>query len=237
MQTIVSDVSRVTLLRKRLGRAASSMKVIGLISAVSVMVYGSDHVRFWGALALGILVFWFAFRLSNRLRLGETSAARFVTLWVVVFLAWDLFDALPKALKNGIDFYTVIGSAIFSLPIYFAIRGLLHLRAYKSGLTSNPSKFEPLTLHPWEDRGKGVRKHPRFLNKSSLMAYVFVLLAPLLWLFMTAVSLNNKGPSSSDPAHLLGYNTAQIAGSLYHLKNRGLKAHALAGGHDGGSLA
>jgi len=25
--------------------------------------------------------------------------------------------------------------------------------------------------------------------------------------------------------------------SLYHLKNRGLKAPALAGGHDGGSLA
>jgi hypothetical protein len=25
--------------------------------------------------------------------------------------------------------------------------------------------------------------------------------------------------------------------SEYHLKNRGLKAHALAGGHDGGNLA
>ncbi len=24
---------------------------------------------------------------------------------------------------------------------------------------------------------------------------------------------------------------------VYHLKNRGLKAHALAGGHDGGNLA
>jgi hypothetical protein len=209
MKTIVSDVSRVTLLRKRLGRAASSMKVIGLISAVDVMVYGSDHVPFWGALALGILVCWFAFRLSKRLRLGETSATRFVALWVVVIIAWQLCDALPKAL-NEINFYTVIGLAIIFLPLYFAIKGLLQLRAYKSGLTSNPSKFEPLTLHPWEDRGKGVRKHPRFLNKSSLMAYVFVLLAPLLWLFVKAVSLSSKGPSSSDPGIVLGYNTAQI---------------------------
>jgi hypothetical protein len=203
MQTIVSDVSRVTLLRKRLGQAASSMKVIGLFSAFYVFVHMLPWV--WVSLSLGILLLWFAFRLSKHLRLGKTSAVRFITLWVVVYLAWELYKLfyyLPNVLKNGISFYTVIGLAIEFLPIYFVIRGLLDLRAYRSGIASNPGKFEPLMLHPWEER-KDVRKHPRFLNKSSLIAYIFVLLVPLPWLVMSSVL--PERPSMSDGAELLSY--------------------------------
>jgi hypothetical protein len=204
----VSDVSRVTLLRKRLGNAGFSMKVIGLISAIGVAAYGSGHVHFVVALAFGILLLWFAFRLSKRLRSGDKSAARFITLWVVLFLAWALFVVPPFDLKGKIDFYSVIGATIIYLPIYLVIRGLLDLRAYRSALTSSPGKFEPLTLNPWENGGQGVtRKHPKFLNKRSFRAYVFVLLAPLLWLFFKAAASNSSHEPSS-PAERVGYDMA-----------------------------
>jgi hypothetical protein len=38
-------------------------------------------------------------------------------------------------------------------------------------------------------------------------------------------------PMPAGPVHIKAENF------LYHLKNRGLKAHALADGHDGGTLA
>jgi hypothetical protein len=204
----VSDVSRVTLLRKRLGNAGFSMKVIGLISAIGVAAYGSGHVHFVVALAFGILLLWFAFRLSKRLRSGDKSAARFITLWVVLFLAWDLIVVLPNELKGKIDFYGVTGVTMISLLIYLVIRGLLDLRAYRSGLTSSPGKFGPLTLNPWEDGGQGVtRKHPKFLNKRSFKAYVFVLLAPLLWLVFKAAAFNSSY-EPTDPAERAGADTA-----------------------------
>src|SRR5215470_11477723 len=199
MQTIEeSDVSRVTLLRKRLGRAAVSMKVIGLLSAVAVAVDVGIV-----ALAPGILVFWFACRLSKRLRLGEPSAARFVALWVVgmgVILVWFQFVVLPEVLQHKNNFYTVLGGAICSLPIYFAIRGLMDLRAYTSGLTRNPSQAEPLMVHPWEEGRNGARKHPRFVNKWRVKAYVFVLLALLPGLYGTAAIIITKISSNADVA-------------------------------------
>ncbi len=78
--TYVSDVSHVSLLRKRLRRAAFSMKVIGFLSAIGVLIYGSEVVNFWVALAFGILVFCFALWLSNRIRSGYTYAAIVIAL-------------------------------------------------------------------------------------------------------------------------------------------------------------
>ena len=213
MKTLMSDVSRVALLRKRLVYAGTSMKVIGLLSAIMASADTSNHIGTWGAIAFGILLLWFSFRLSNHLRLGETSTAIFIALWTMVyFLVLGLFAFLPMVLKDKIDFYSVISFVFFFfLPIYFVIRGLLDLRAYKSWLASNPSKFETFTLNPWEDKGKVARKHPRFLNKSSIIAYFFVLIVPLPWLIMTAVGLIEKAPSESDPAFLFGYYMATFA--------------------------
>jgi len=185
MKTIVSDVSRVTLFRTRLGHAASSMKVIGVVSAFLVIVkINSDFIGL--GLALGIFTLWFAFRLSKHLRLGETYAAILIILWVVGFSTWTLIDPGSEGLiPKKMSFNWVIGILTFYLPIYFIIRGLLELRAYKT----NPNEMESFTLHPWEDRGKIERKHPKFLNKKSFMAYVFILLCILPVLFLWAAHI------------------------------------------------
>jgi hypothetical protein len=113
---------------------------------------------------------------------------------------------------------------------------LLDLRAYKGGLTSSLGKFEPLTLNPWENGGQGVtRKHPKFLNKKSLKAYIFVLLAPLLWLVFKAAGLNSSY-EPSNPAEQAGANTAGfIIGAgvwllMIHLYRRG-RRHAMLPGN------
>ncbi len=81
------------------------------------------------------------------------------------------------------------------------------MRTYKSWLTSNPSEMESFTLHPWEDRGKSERKHPKFLNKKSFMAYVFVLLCTLPVLFLWAAHITQP----PDPS--LGINEAYDFGT------------------------
>ena len=213
--TYVSDVSHVSLLRKRLRRAAFSMKVIGFLSAIGVLIYGSEVVNFWVALAFGILVFCFAIWLSNRIRSGYTYAAIVIALWTVVWLAYDLFVALPPGLRDyssgnsSAITSTSIGMAIFTLPIYFVIRGLLALRAYKSSLRSNPSKFFwPLTQNPWENGRKKTRKHPMFLNKLSVGMYVFLILA-FIWIVIVIVSYYRAVPGTSDAS-----GSADLAGFL-----------------------
>lgn len=209
MQVIVSDVSSIALFRKRLGNAAFSIKVIGLISAFTTMVYLSDYLQFL-VIPLAIFIICFAFLLSYRLKLGETWAVGFITPWVAIFTLFTISTSL-KPLNNGIGFDTVIGFLIFWPSIYFAIRGLLALRAYRTnGLTDNRSEFEPLlTSQPWEDGKKGVNKSP-FVNKWSLMAYFYLLLGLLLMLFKLVLSAISKGPSRDDPAYLAGWYIVQL---------------------------
>jgi hypothetical protein len=217
----MSDVSRVTLLRKRLGRAASSMKVIGLVSAFFVFIDLAIIDRAIIGLAIGIPMSWFAFRLSKHLRLGETSAVILSILWVVLFPAWQVVDPTSHPIQDifneqhDIKFKVniIIMFIILCPSMYFVIRGALEMRAYQSALTSNPSRFEPLTLRPWEDKND-VRKHPIFLNKMSCMAYVFVILAPLLWIFAKLEALLSPGPQSNDTAYLMGWNTFQLVMGL-----------------------
>jgi uncharacterized membrane protein len=216
--TNVSDVTHVSLLRKRLGRTVFSMKVIGFLSAIDVVVYGSEVVNFWAALAFGILVFCFAIWLSNRIRSGYTYAAIVIALWTVIWLAYDLFVALPPALRDYSSgnfyaiTYTSIGMAIFTLPIYFVLRGVITLYAYKSSLRSNPSKFfGSLTRNPWENGIKNTRKHPKFLNKRSAGLYVTLILVPLPGIFALYSSLNSAATiPESDTYGQAGYFTGKL---------------------------
>ena len=113
----VSDVSRVTSLRERLGRAASSLKLLGLISAVALTLEGSDYVSAWIAAPLGILVFCSAFPLGTRLRSGQTWAAGVIALWLFAFGIWS-FGSLRQSLSNGLGFYSVIGGLVINLPLH-----------------------------------------------------------------------------------------------------------------------
>jgi hypothetical protein len=232
----VSDVSRVTSLRERLGRAASSLKLIGFISAVEVTMEVSDYVSAWIAALLGILLFCSAFPLGTRLRSGQTWAAGVIALWLIPFGIWS-FRVLWRSVSNGLGFYSVLGNLIINLPVYFAVRGLLELRAHKTRPAETPGMFEPLTLNPWEDGAHGSRKHPKFLNKKSLRAYLFVLSAPFVLLFMMASSLNRPEPSTSDPFELAGRRTADVFMSvlvwllMIYLYRRG-RRHALLPGNE-----
>lgn len=206
------DVSEVSVLRKRLGRAAFSMKVIGLLTAFTTLVYASDQLSFLLALALSILLFWCAVRLSKRLRSGDSSAAKIIVFWLILWVAFDLFDALPKSLNNpDFNLFSLIGMAIFNLPIYFLVRGLLALRTYKRRLEGDSREAEPLRLNPWEESDQKMKKHPAFVNKRSLSLYPVLLLVPLPWIFMKLSSLFQDGPSNpSDVAEVLGYQIGQI---------------------------
>jgi hypothetical protein len=141
MNTIMSDVSRVTLLRKRLGRAASSMKVIGLVSAFFVFIHLTIIGRPFIGLAIGILMSWFAFRLSKHLRLGETSAVILSILWVVFFTAWQLFDPTWHPIQDIFNeqhdikfkFDVILFSIILYPSIYFVIRGARRCAPTKAG--------------------------------------------------------------------------------------------------------
>ncbi len=198
----LSDVSHVTSLRERLGRAAASLKLIGLFSALDVIVYGGDHVNGWIALALGVVVFFSAFPLGKRLRSGKTWAARLVALWLIVYLLASSPGSL-RSWRAGVGFFSVIGLLLMYLPVYFGVRGLLALRAYRRRPSTTPTASS-LTSNPWEDGSPGSRRHRTFRSKWSLRAYSFVLAAPLVWLFVFASSLNRPVPSISDAAELLG---------------------------------
>jgi hypothetical protein len=211
---VLYDVSEVSVLRKRLGQAAISMKVIGLLSAFFAFMsaWVDWQAPFLLSLPFGILVFWCAVRLSKRLRAGDTSAAKIVAVWWLLAVAENLFDALPKALANeNVDLFSAIGMAIFTLPLYFIARGLLALRAYKQSRSKGDSRgSEPLMSNPWEGGGKKIEKHPAFVNKRSLILYPLLLLVPLPWIVLRLGSLTSDDPLLSDPAGALGYQMGQL---------------------------
>jgi hypothetical protein len=230
----VSDVSRVTSLRRRLGHAASSLKLIGFISAVAVTIVGSRHVNPWIVTGLGIVVFCSAFPLGAHLRSGRTWAAAVIAAWLVAYGIWS-FTGLLEALYLGLTFSAVLGGLIINLPLYFAIRGLLELRAYRRR-PATPGPFEPLAQNPWEDGGDGSEKRPKLL-KGSLKAYIFVVLAPLVLVLMVAVTLKRVQPPTSDLARLSGRRTYDVVRTvlvgtlIIYLYRRG-RRHALLPGNE-----
>jgi DNA uptake protein ComE-like DNA-binding protein len=185
------DVSEISVLRKRLGHAAFSMKVIGLLSAYYGLVYfpfvyflGGVESTFPLLLAFSILVLFCAVRLSKRLRARDMSAAKITAVWWVLFVAVNVFDALPTALTNeNFDLYSVINLAISTLPIYFVARGLLALRAYESRSEGRSREAEPLTSNPWGS-GEKMEKHPAFINKWSLHVYLLLMVLPAIWVLV-----------------------------------------------------
>lgn len=87
----------------------------------------------------------------------------------------------------------------------------MHL--YQTRLSSNPKRLEPLALNLWADEGKGIKKHPIFLNKWSLKAYIFVILAPLLLICINAITRKDL-PSSSGLTSVAAHYTVEIIVSM-----------------------
>jgi hypothetical protein len=232
----VIDVSRIAALRQRLGRAAASLKVIGIVSAVAVALDGSRYVNGWIAFALGIVVLAMSFRVGKWLKSGKSSAASLVAVWLIAYCAWAVF-ASRKSFNADLSFYSILGLTIINLPVYFLVRGLLALHTNNRHLVMTGGSSEPLASNPWEDGSQGSRKHPKFLNKWSFRAYVFVFAAPLVWLFVAAASFNRPEPTVTDPAELAGRRTADVMVSvlvwllMIYLYRRG-RRHALIKGNE-----
>lgn len=217
----VSDVSTVSVLRKRVGRAATSMNVIGVISAS----YSFAYLTWGGAwaivagLALGILVIWCCVRLSKRLRAGEPWAATLVAIWWLMWVVLLLVDSVPKLVSNyqNWSLFTTIGTAIFVLPVYFIARGLIALRKSvraEHGLRVNASVLS----NPWENETEETNKHAAFVNKRRLSVYIFLLLVPVPYLFfqLSGVTRSMSAPATNntDVVFLIAYEVGVLVGLI-----------------------
>jgi hypothetical protein len=214
LNVVEFDVSTPARLRGPIRSAARAFKVIGLLSAFRVAGYLDHYLGFVADLVCAVVVVWCASRVSKRLRSGSVLCAGLACAWCVAWAGFEAFDHLPKALRVSLDFYsvfyTVIGASLSVIPIGFLARGLLAFRALRGYQKSARNAADPLAHHPWEE-GLYLRKHPRFVNKRSISAHFFVLLAPVPYLWVWATSnVTDNGNS----AELLGQYTAVICIAL-----------------------
>jgi len=190
------DVSEVTTLRKRLGRAALTTKLMGLLTAlfianealvIAALSNTSPSVFAFmipGVLILGVLIFWCAVRLSRGIRAGRKYAVVVTTIWLVCFACY-----VPLMLFNSWTSFSGVGRQIAFvealltlLIVYFTAKGLLAVGAYKRDLRSDPREGEPLRSNPWELAAK-MGKHPAFVNKRSLGLYLLLMVVPVILVF------------------------------------------------------
>ena len=203
------DVSTPARLRKPILSAARAVKIIGVLSAFTVAGYLDRYVGFVGDLVFVAVVVWCAFRVSKRLRSGSLRSAGIACAWCVLWASIQVLDP-PTSLRGSHDFYkvffTVIGASLFVVPIGFLARGLLAFRALRAYQKSVQNLSDPLANHPWEE-GLCIRNQPRFVNKRSVSGRIFILLAPVpyLWVWATANVIG-----SGDTAELVGQNIAAI---------------------------
>lgn len=230
------DVSVPARLRKPIRSAARALKMIGLLSAFEV---AADLDRYFGFvldLVCAVVVAWCAFQVSKRLRSGNVLCAGVACAWCVAWAGIVAFEELPKALRVNLDFasvfYTAIGGSLSVIPIVFLSRGLLAFRALRAYQQSARNAGDPLAHHPWEE-GLYIRKHPRLVNKRSISGRIFILLAPLLYLWVWAAS---NASDNGDAAYVLGQRTGAIGMALgafvwgIHIYRRARKEAMLPGG-------
>jgi hypothetical protein len=221
-EVVTYDVSEVRTLRKRLGRAALSTKLMGLLTALYIAAAAVFYITnvtgasnspsvlalIPGVLILGALVFWCAVRLAKGIRSGHEYAIVVTAIWLVCYAFYVVL-----LLTTGItqpDFASVL---LGLLVLYFTARGLLAVRDYKRDLRSDPRDGEPLRSNPWEFAAK-TEKHPAFVNKRSLRLYLLLMALPVILVLALVILGNNLSDAFntevSDPAHLSG----ELAGSL-----------------------
>jgi hypothetical protein len=205
----VTDVSGVSVLRKRVGRAAASMKFLGVLAAVYLWVYfPSSGSLAWVGLSLGVLVYWCARRLSRRLRAGDIAAVFLTAVWGLLWLAVNLLDVVPKALTDpdGFTFSSALGMAFFALPIYLIARGQFAFWRYPKPARDGVTESGRLPSRPWESRGQRMEKHPAFVNKRSLSLYLLLILVPLPFLFFQVSRRLTDSPITEN------HSTADLVG-------------------------
>ena len=202
------DVSGVSRLRARIGRAATSLKIIGFLSSFYAFVL-SHQLGSPADLLIAVAVFLVARSLAARMRSGISWAMRAAGIWLVVWFAANALDAVPKALRAGMNVFSTIGMVIFIVPLFFLAHGLIDANRWHATGGVAMSGAGPLGRVPWERGRRARRKRPRFLNKKSASAYVFLVLTPLPW-FLLAMSAVNQPEMSGNSAERAGRYAAMI---------------------------
>lgn len=236
LNAVEFDVSTPARLRKPIRSAARAFKVIGLLSALQVAGYLDQYLGFLADLACAVVVVWCAFRVSKRLRSGSLLCAEIACAWCLVFAGVEVSHNLPKALRGSLDFYsvffTLIGISLSVIPIGFLVRGLFAFRALRAYQKRVRNLGDPLATHPWEE-GLYLRKHPRLVNKRSISGRIFILLAPLPYLWVWATS---NVRDNGDVAFALGQSIGAVCMALgalvwgIHIYRRARKEAMLPGG-------
>jgi hypothetical protein len=169
----LSDITGVASLRKRLGHAATALKVIGVISSVFLWAHAHDPLG-WGVIIL-LLTPGCAFLIAKRVRSGRTWAVALAAIWGILFAANDVAVIFPKFEVSTIG---IIGTAIWVVPLYFLARGLFAFTAYRTHQRHDRHLAARLALNPYEE-GLLIKRRPKFISKNSMVAYGFLIVSPL----------------------------------------------------------
>lgn len=210
MQMAATDLSDVVTLRKRVGHAASSIKGMGVLVAAFIAVAWMSAIGLW-SLLLALCLGWGIFQLANRLKSGGAVAVNLSTALVGLYGLATLFFLLPDMWKHDITFTSLTGFVLLLALLFFSVKGLLALRAYRNRPPQAKRSGGSLGASPLENESRAAHARPRFLSKSSLAAYFFVLMAPMVWLVMFLVAREGQGgrvPQSAGEA--IGERTAQL---------------------------
>jgi hypothetical protein len=202
------DVSEVASLRKRVGRASASLKFIGLLLAIATLFGGITYVGLTVSEAASLLVGWGVFSVANRLRSGNTGAAVVAAMVWLALAGFNAFEA-PEWFRGGIEGFSVLGTVVLVAPLYFLGLGLVVFTKYSRRASTGAIHSCRVGLDPWEPR-LPVNTRPKFVNRTSTAAYMFLVLSPLPWLFFLASAMNTNAQMSSDSAERAGEYTFRI---------------------------
>jgi hypothetical protein len=201
---VTIDVSEPILLRKRLGRAALSLKIIGLLIALSCLVISEKYLGIWLSLSLSITVFIVILLVARKMASGNELAIK-ITGLLLLYYFFVLVDATRKALRHDIGGYTIIGMLIYIFPIYFILRSLITFYFYNKRYTDR--KEEKMT---WVF-GKYTELHPAFVNKRSLGLYFLLMLTPLPLVYWGLLRFTMwEQINSEDLYYLIGNLTGRL---------------------------
>jgi hypothetical protein len=173
------DVSAVASLRRRLGHAATGMKMMGFTSAIFIGAYFATPLGTGLSLGPLLLAATLASVVAKNLRGGKRWSGVTAALWSVSWAAFQVRDWTAK--PQVFSVYTLIWAAVILGPLYFLVRGLVAFARYQLHQRRDEGPADHLAVNPYEE-GLHIRRRPRFINKRSVAAYVLLVLAPLPYL-------------------------------------------------------
>ena len=209
--SLLFDVTRVASLRKRLGHAATALKIIGFGSAIFLGFYLSDPLGLAFAVIVTLVTPGCASVVANQLRSGSTWAVALAAIWWVTWAAFQVRDVFSK--PQEISGYSILYAAVVVGPLYFLARGLLAFAAYRAHRRHDRRLTDPLALNPYEE-GLRIKKRPKLINKKSMAAYGLLTLSPLPYLLVWVSQLTHEVKVFPNPWRLTGYQTGSFAIAL-----------------------